>query len=101
MVVERGPVVIDWHNATEGPPDLDVALSALILAQVAVHPTDPRAAIARTFLGEFLTHVRGDPVRLLDRVVVLRAADRNLTGAECAALPVAAELVRVTGRSLG
>lgn len=35
MLSSRGPVLIDWRNATEGPPDLDVALSALILAQVA------------------------------------------------------------------
>ena len=35
MMVSRGPVVIDWRNATDGAPDLDVALSAVILAQVA------------------------------------------------------------------
>ncbi|MEH0973809.1 phosphotransferase [Micromonospora sp. CPCC 205546] len=36
MLTSRGPLVIDWRNATEGPADLDVALSAVILAQVAV-----------------------------------------------------------------
>lgn len=34
MLTSRGPVVIDWHNAAEGSPDLDVALSAVILAEV-------------------------------------------------------------------
>lgn len=32
----EGPVVIDWSNTREGPPALDWAMSALILAQVAL-----------------------------------------------------------------
>lgn len=36
MLTAAGPVVIDWRNASEGPPDLDVAFTALIIAQVAV-----------------------------------------------------------------
>ncbi|WP_326020075.1 aminoglycoside phosphotransferase family protein [Streptomyces endophyticus] len=34
----HGPVVIDWANAEEGPPELDWAMSSLILAEVAVNP---------------------------------------------------------------
>jgi len=29
LLVARGPVVIDWRNATDGPPDFDLALSAI------------------------------------------------------------------------
>ena len=39
-------MVIDWRNSAEGPPDLDLAVSALILAQVAAdeaHETWPRS----------------------------------------------------------
>ncbi|MFD9426761.1 MULTISPECIES: phosphotransferase [unclassified Streptomyces] len=38
MLTDRGPVVIDWSNTVEGPPGLDRAMSALILAQVALDP---------------------------------------------------------------
>jgi len=44
ILSQRGPVVIDWRNATEGPPDLDLALSALILAEVAVDEEHDLAA---------------------------------------------------------
>src|SRR3954453_11115217 len=30
-----GPVVIDWRNAGDGPPELDLAVTALIMALVA------------------------------------------------------------------
>lgn len=33
-----GPVVVDWTNARAGEPDPDVAMTALILAQVVVAP---------------------------------------------------------------
>ena len=36
MLTPDGPKVIDWANAEEGPPGLDWAMSAVILAQVAV-----------------------------------------------------------------
>ncbi|MER5468572.1 phosphotransferase [Streptomyces sp. NPDC002935] len=36
MLTPDGPKVIDWTNAEEGPPGLDWAMSAVILAQVAV-----------------------------------------------------------------
>jgi streptomycin 6-kinase len=96
MVTARGPVVIDWPNATHGPPDLDLAMSALILAQVAIDPAEPRAALALAFLDRFQADVTGDPERLLDRALARRGADPNLTEAELAGLPAAAELVRLT-----
>ncbi|WP_246486458.1 phosphotransferase [Kribbella qitaiheensis] len=33
-----GPVVIDWRNAEEGTPEFDIAMTAIIFAQVAVDP---------------------------------------------------------------
>ncbi|MCT9010132.1 phosphotransferase [Streptomyces sp. NPDC054766] len=36
MLTPDGPKVIDWSNTEEGPPGLDWAMSAVILAQVAV-----------------------------------------------------------------
>uniref|UniRef100_UPI0004CD95CF phosphotransferase n=1 Tax=Streptomyces aureocirculatus TaxID=67275 RepID=UPI0004CD95CF len=39
MLTSGRPVVIDWRNTEEGPPGLDWAMSALILAQVAVGNT--------------------------------------------------------------
>jgi hypothetical protein len=44
----RGPVVIDWDNAAEGLPELDVALSALILAEVVVAGVIQRACSTRS-----------------------------------------------------
>ncbi|WP_051425896.1 phosphotransferase [Jiangella gansuensis] len=38
IMAPTGPVLLDWTSATDGQAELDVAMSALILAQVAVHP---------------------------------------------------------------
>jgi Ser/Thr protein kinase RdoA (MazF antagonist) len=96
VMVTPHPVVIDWANATDGPADLDLAMSALILAQVAIDPGDPRAALARVFLDRFSATVTGDPQRLLDQALTRRAADPNLTETEHSDLSAAAQLVRVT-----
>lgn len=93
MLSPRGPVVIDWRNATEGPPDLDVAMSAVILAQVAVDETHAMAAPARTLLTAFLRCAGGDPVSVLDKAVAIRRADPNLTADEVDQLAAAAALI--------
>ena len=36
LMTGRGPMVIDWHNADDGPGDLDTGFTALILAEVAL-----------------------------------------------------------------
>ncbi len=46
MLSDRGPVVIDWANAAEGPPDRDVAITLLILAQVTLWTHEPALAAA-------------------------------------------------------
>lgn len=94
MLSARGPVVIDWRNAREGPPDLDLAMSAVILAQVAVDPAHPMAAPAASLLSEFLNRTGGDPLSAVDAAVALRRANPTLTPDEVDRLPAALAIVR-------
>jgi aminoglycoside phosphotransferase (APT) family kinase protein len=94
MITPRGPVVIDWRNATEGPAALDVAVSALILAEVAVDESDDLADSARALLAAFLARTGGPPRDLLRQAVAIRAADPNQGTAETGRLGRAAALVR-------
>jgi aminoglycoside phosphotransferase (APT) family kinase protein len=93
MLTQRGPVVIDWRNATEGPADLDVALTALILAQVACDETSDLAAAAHTLMREFLLRAHGNPLRMMDRAVAMRSTDPALARAEVHRLTRAAALI--------
>jgi len=93
MLTAHGPVVIDWRNATEGPADLDVALTAVILAQVAVDETHPLAASAGRLLSAFLDRVGGNPLSALDKAVAMRRADPNLTRDEVERLDAAAAAI--------
>ncbi|MEV0723515.1 phosphotransferase [Micromonospora purpureochromogenes] len=70
MVTADGPVVIDWGSADEGPPELDLAMTALIVAEVVTDPASPVAALAGELLAAFLAET--GPVRLLDPAVSLR-----------------------------
>jgi Ser/Thr protein kinase RdoA (MazF antagonist) len=94
MLTGRGPVVIDWCNAIDGPPDLDTALSALILAQVAVDRSHVWSGEAGVLVDAFLPLAPGDPLRLLDDAVLLRRRQLTMTPMEIAALGTAAERVR-------
>lgn len=96
MLTPGGPVVIDWSNASEGPPELDRAMSSLILAQVSLDPAFPAGDAVRGLLGELLDRLAEDggvPADALARATALRAADPCLTEGERAALDAAAELV--------
>lgn len=93
MMASRGAVVIDWRNATDGSPDLDVALSAVILAQVAVADAE-RATAVRELLAEFLAHVAGAPMTQLEAAIDRRGADSNITAEERAGLGRAEAIVR-------
>jgi Ser/Thr protein kinase RdoA (MazF antagonist) len=90
----HGPVVIDWRNTREGPHDLDVAMSALILAQVAVADEEPASAV----LTALLASVDARPLDRLDEAVGMRGADKNMTAEELEDLPRAAELTRTAWR---
>lgn len=99
LLTPAGPVLIDWRNAAPGPPDLDLALSALILAEVGTGsitvPGAPPglADAARAMLTSFLRAVGGEPMRGLDRAVAIRRENPTLSAAEKAGLDDAADLV--------
>jgi tRNA A-37 threonylcarbamoyl transferase component Bud32 len=84
-----GPVLIDWANAADGDPDLDAALSLLIVAEVALD--DPAL---RELLDRMAAGMDGDPLRRLDQAVDRRMANTTLSDAELARIPTAGELVR-------
>ncbi|MEH1095264.1 phosphotransferase [Micromonospora sp. CPCC 205739] len=100
MLTSRGPVVIDWRNATEGPADLDVALSAVILAQVAVEQAHPLASPAAMLLDAFIDCVGGNLLTVLDQAVAMRRNDPALTPNERERLDAAAVLItgQIEGR---
>lgn len=92
ILCARGPVVIDWCNTREGPPDLDVALSALILAQVGVGDHQISAS-ARALMTAFLGVVEGEPATMLEQAVAMRGRDPNLSRGEVDLLAAAADLL--------
>ncbi|MFC3735836.1 phosphotransferase [Paractinoplanes deccanensis] len=95
VLSRRGPVLIDWRNAGDGLADLDTAMAALILGQVAVgaieHEMGSRAG---ELLDLFLERAPGDPVRMLDEAVAIKAAQPTLSREEVEQLPVAVARVR-------
>lgn len=94
IVTSRGPVVIDWRNTAEGPPELDVALTALIIAQVVVDDSGGVAPLADAFLTTFLACGDVPSVSSLRQASALRAADPNLTRKESGQVDLAAAEVR-------
>jgi aminoglycoside phosphotransferase (APT) family kinase protein len=95
MLTSRGPVVIDWNNAVEGPPDVDVALTAVILGQAAADPDHPLAGPARSFLAEFIRATDGGVSAGLDEAIAVRSVDPALTSHDVARLSEVAALVRL------
>ncbi|MET7645141.1 phosphotransferase [Streptomyces sp. NPDC005426] len=96
VLTPDGPVVIDWSNTEEGPPALDRAMSALILAQVAVDPTHPAAAGGRELLTALMPHLQaegGIPARHLADVAARRAVNPTMSPAERALIGEAVALV--------
>ncbi len=77
-----GPVVIDWRNAADGAPALDVALSALILAQVATAAEPDIARGADAVLAAFLAAVGPLNRPAVAEATAMRRADPNLTEPE-------------------
>ncbi|MGJ5894340.1 phosphotransferase [Streptomyces niveiscabiei] len=91
-----GPVVIDWATAQVGPPGLDTAMAALILAQAAL--TMPAAAeIARAVLPALVRQLGGTDGMLLPEARARRAANPTLTQEEIAALDAAVDLILAAG----
>ena len=100
---EDGPVVIDWTNARPGPAGLDVALTAVIGAQVVVAPEalsmPPEieavaVAVMREVLAAFAAAVPRSFLDHVDEAVDIRAGDGHTTAEESARVGEAGALVR-------
>ncbi|WNI24078.1 phosphotransferase [Streptomyces sp. ITFR-16] len=101
ILTADGPVVIDWSNTEEGPPALDRAMSALVLAQVSVDPSVPVADEARTLLAALVPLLAADdgiPARHLADAAARRTANPTMSPAEVALIGDAVELVTVLAR---
>ncbi|WP_028045447.1 phosphotransferase [Cellulomonas sp. URHE0023] len=90
----RGPALIDWSNARTGTAELDVALTALIIAEVAADAGGVYSQAARALLAAFLHAIDVDLLAVLDDAADVRSADPSLIPGEKALVPAAAELIR-------
>ncbi len=86
-----GPVVIDWTNARPGPPGLDVAMSALILAGVALTLEFPQAGDLLTAYGAVAPTPYAEH---LDEAARIRSGTPHTTGQELAVMEQAVQLAR-------
>lgn len=80
-----GPVVIDWANAARGRPELDIALSAVVLGGAPIGP--PLSWLRDRFVRAFLGCFSPDEWRGgLNDAISYRAADGNVGDVERARL---------------
>ncbi|GGR74730.1 hypothetical protein GCM10010169_18310 [Micromonospora fulviviridis] len=96
LLTLAGPVVIDWATAAEGPPALDRAMTALIIAEAAVDPSLPLRAAAGELLSAYVAEA--GPLAPVAEAVSRRS---GLGPLETARLPEAAALVEATARAGG
>jgi tRNA A-37 threonylcarbamoyl transferase component Bud32 len=90
----RGPVLVDWALARGGTAALDVAVTTLILAEVAVDAGGDYSQAARALLAAFVGMADDDPVPALDEAMTVRRNDPGLVAGEGDLVAPAAELVR-------
>jgi tRNA A-37 threonylcarbamoyl transferase component Bud32 len=89
-----GPVVIDWRNAEEGPPEFDIAMTAIIFAQVALDPAwATLSPLLRESLAVYLAESI-DPTAGLEAALESRGHNPTLTPEELALLPAQGDLIR-------
>ncbi len=94
IATAAGPVVIDWRNAEEGTPSFDVAMTAIIFAQVALDPSfADLSPLLREALAAYLANSI-DPTPGLEPALAVRARNITLTPQELALLPHQAALIR-------
>jgi aminoglycoside/choline kinase family phosphotransferase len=91
LLTPRGPVVIDWANAANGPAQADVALVYVIGATSQLDGPRWRRAVVELLRARFLGAFRaaaadGDFAAILPAVAEWRKRDRNVTAAERAAI---------------
>jgi Ser/Thr protein kinase RdoA (MazF antagonist) len=90
----HGPSLVDWANARTGTAALDVALTALIIAEVAVDAGGAYSQAARALLAAFLAESEVDPSPALDEGARVRAQDPALVEGEADLVPAAVALIR-------
>lgn len=94
LTEDHGPALVDWTNARTGTAQLDVSLTALIIAEVAVDAGGVYSQAARALLAAFLHATDVDPLTALDTAAALRAEDPSLVPGERELVPQAAVLIR-------
>lgn len=96
LLTAAGPMVIDWGNTDVGEPAMDTALSALVLAQVALLP-GPVAAPAGAILDGLLAACDRYTGADVAAAVAYRSVNPTMSEAEIAVLPAAAERIALAG----
>jgi len=94
ILTEHGPYVVDWATARAGAPELDVAVTAVLIAEVAVDEGGDYSQAARALLASFLHASVLSPATALDEAAALRAVAPGLLPGERELVPEAAALVR-------
>jgi aminoglycoside phosphotransferase (APT) family kinase protein len=94
LTESHGPALVDWANARTGTPELDVSLTALIIAEVAVDAGGVYSQAARALLAAFLHATDVDVLAALDEAAAIRGQDPSLVPGEQELVPAAAVLVR-------
>ncbi|MGY4772200.1 phosphotransferase [Kribbella sp. CWNU-51] len=94
IATDDGPVVIDWRNAVEGMAEFDIAMTAIICAQVALDPSfEALTPLVREALGAYLANSI-DPTPGLADALAERGRNVTLTPEELALLPAQEALIR-------
>ncbi|TDD47975.1 serine/threonine protein phosphatase [Kribbella antibiotica] len=94
IATDAGPIVIDWRNAEEGTAEFDIAMTAVIFAQVALDPAwAGLSPLLREALAAYLANSI-DPTPGLRAALDARSNNITLTAAEKALLPAQEALIR-------
>ena len=94
ILTETGPRVLDWANSRTGTAELDVAVTAVLIAEVAVDAGGDYSQAARALLAAFLHSSDVSPLSALDDAAALRSTAPLLLPGERELVPAAAALVR-------
>jgi hypothetical protein len=91
MMTPRGPVVIDWPNASRGDGPTDVALTWALMACGEIPGGGAKTAVLGRFraslVKSFLGHFDLDPVRAcLEDTIAWKVRDANIDEKEQAAM---------------
>ncbi|GAB3402414.1 BUD32 family EKC/KEOPS complex subunit [Flindersiella endophytica] len=87
LITARGPVLLDWANASRGPAAADLAMSWLIMCSPAPAETEEVHQFRLAFLTELRSGLDASAVAsVMPAVTEWRASDRALTPSESAAV---------------